>query len=81
VNVILAAADVIENEPGADIDPRTCIIRRVGRNLVETAEKQRDIIEVLTERDTAKTVDLAGTARSVVPDVRTRYPNGAGLSA
>ena len=49
-------------------------IRRVGEELLDTAEKQRDVIELLNRDETRSTTDLAEMAEEVIEDARRTFP-------
>jgi PAS domain S-box-containing protein len=73
LNVVLAAADLIEAEAPA-VTARTETIRRVGEDLLATAEKERDVIDLLTgDRDRTR-VDLSAVVESAVDRARERFP-------
>ncbi|WP_436936342.1 PAS domain-containing sensor histidine kinase [Halovenus marina] len=76
LNVIISAVDTIERETDVDdITEQTRVIRKIGSELVETAEKQRDIIDVLTDPTECSTVDLVMATHSAVDRVRRHHPD------
>jgi signal transduction histidine kinase len=76
LNVIISAVDTIERETDADdIAKQTRVIRKIGSELVETAEKQRDIIDVLTDPTECSTVDLVMATHSAVDQVQRHHPD------
>jgi PAS domain S-box-containing protein len=78
LNVIISAVDTIEQETDVDdITEQTRVIRKVGSELVETAEKQRDIIDVLTDPTDCSTVNLVMATHSAVDQVRGHHPDAA----
>jgi PAS domain S-box-containing protein len=74
LNVILAAADLAEAQ-APEIAERTATIHRVGENLLATAEKERDVIDLLTGDRNLTRVDLPAVVESAVERIGERYPN------
>lgn len=62
MNTILGNASVIESAPAE----RAAVIQRVGRDLVASAEKQRDIIDLLTDPSTVEGLPLEQTVERAV---------------
>ncbi len=76
VNVILGNADLIASEADEPNTERAEIIRQVGEELVETAAKQRQIIDMLTEGDRLpETVDVVTLVEDAVERIGDRYPD------
>ncbi|WP_193309990.1 PAS domain-containing sensor histidine kinase [Halorubrum halophilum] len=74
LNVIFGKTDILESEvPGAA--EHTAVIRRVGEALLETAEKERGIIKLITEQQDRVRIDLEQVVGECVADIRDRYPN------
>ncbi len=74
MNVILANAELIEERPDSHPEDRAAVIRRVGEQLVETAEKQREIIDLLEHPVCPQTVSLSAAVADSVSTVTNRYP-------
>ncbi|WP_049900299.1 PAS domain-containing sensor histidine kinase [Natrinema altunense] len=73
--VILGNAECIAREGDAPSRGRAEIIRNQGRDLLESADKQRDIIDLLTDRAVPEPIDLAAVVTDAVETIRERYPN------
>jgi len=80
IGVIVGNAELIEESEGdaelAD-EERAAVIRRTGSDLLETAEKQREVIQTLSGSSAVRPVDLAGIATESVEVVRDRYPEAS----
>ncbi|QLC34369.1 PAS domain-containing sensor histidine kinase [Halarchaeum sp. CBA1220] len=74
LNVIIGTADSIASEFPALAD-RTAVIRRTSRDLLASAEKQRELIDLVCEQPGRTPVDLASLLEDAVATVRERYPN------
>ncbi|MFW5939795.1 MAG: PAS domain-containing sensor histidine kinase [Halolamina sp.] len=75
LNVVLGQADLIDAESPQAAE-QVAVIRRVSNQLLETAEKEREVIELITDRQSRELVDLEGVVESSVTTVRDRYPQG-----
>jgi PAS domain S-box-containing protein len=73
VNVILGNARLVEDE-APEVADRTAVIRRTGEDLLASADKEREIINLLTDRVRPETVDLGCAVADGVRTVRERYP-------
>jgi PAS domain S-box-containing protein len=73
LNVVLGRADMID-EAVPEASEHTAIIRRVGEQLLETAEKEREVIDLLTEQQGRRRIDLRAVVREAAETVRGRYP-------
>ena len=73
MNVILGAAEVIEQE-APELSDRTDVIERTGQSLLTSAEKERDIIDLLVGEQTRSPVDLAEVIDRAVETVRQEFP-------
>jgi PAS domain S-box-containing protein len=69
VNVILGNADIVARAGDDDLAARAAVIQRTGRELLASADKQRTIIDVLTDADTPRPVDLVGAVTAAVETV------------
>ncbi len=76
LNVILGTAELIASEAPESTE-RTAVIRRVGERLLETAEKEREIIELITERQGTERIELRETVAECVEAVRERHPEAS----
>jgi len=63
LNVIIGVADLIADDV-PETEARTAVIRRTGEALLQSAEKGREIIDLVTKRDGRERLDL----RAVVDD-------------
>ena len=73
LNVIQAHAELIGNGD-ADVATSTAVIQRTADGLLESAEKQRDLIAYLTEDVTPSGVDLAEVVARATETVGRRFP-------
>jgi PAS domain S-box-containing protein len=73
LTVILGNAQIIE-EQVLEVADRTAVIRRTGEGLLETAEKEREVIEVLTGDATPGPVVVPEAVADAARVVRERYP-------
>ena len=73
LNVVLGQADLIEDEL-PDAADHTAIIRRVGDKLLQTAEKEREVIDLITREQGREFVDLAAVVERSIECIRERYP-------
>jgi PAS domain S-box-containing protein len=74
MSIILGNAQLIE-ERAPEVSDRTAVIRRTGEELLASAEKERDIIELLTERVSPERVDICDAVSEAVETVRDRFPD------
>jgi PAS domain S-box-containing protein len=74
LNVILGSAETLESDV-PDTAEYTAVIRRVGEQLLETAEKERGIIELITGRQEEERIELDALIADCVAAVRDR-PEG-----
>ncbi|MFC7138165.1 PAS domain-containing protein [Halobaculum litoreum] len=74
LNVILGVAEEIEEE-APEVAERTAVIRRTGEALLETARKERDVIDMLTDDCGAEYVDLRAAVADAVERLHTAYPD------
>ncbi|WP_254279493.1 PAS domain-containing sensor histidine kinase [Haloarcula marina] len=75
LNVVIGSAETLESHPDEDVSHRARLIRRAGDGLLQTAEKQREITQVISERPRAATADLATVVPDAVRPFRERYPD------
>ena len=74
LNVVLGQADLIDDEFPAAAD-HTDVIRRVGEELLQSAEKEREIIDLLTDQQWREPIDVRESVATSVESVRQRYPD------
>jgi PAS domain S-box-containing protein len=74
VSIILGNASLIASEADEPHSERAEVIREVGEELIETAAKERDIIDLITDDDAPTTVDVADLAADAVQRARERFP-------
>ncbi|WP_135820171.1 PAS domain-containing sensor histidine kinase [Halostella litorea] len=74
LNTVLGQADLIAENPDEAATERTAVIREVGEDLLQTAEKQRETIELLTGPTGSETLELGTLVDHVVADARDRFP-------
>jgi len=73
MSVVLGNAELIAEEtPGAA--DRTAVIRRTGEALLESAEKEREVIDLLTEGTPPGPVRVEEAVRNSTAAVRERFP-------
>lgn len=75
LSVILGNAECIAREAEEPTRGRAEIIRRQGADLLESADKQREIIDLLTARAVPDTIDLVPVVAGAVETVREASPN------
>jgi len=74
LNVMMGTAARIA-EAAPEVAEHAAVIERTGDALLESAEKGRQIIEVLTDPPTGAAFDVAATVRAAVEGVRDRHPH------
>ena len=74
MNAIIANAELIEANPEENTAGRAAVIRRVGQQLIESAEKQRQIIDLLEDPDCPQELSLPSVAEDAVRTLHERYP-------
>ncbi|WP_254765129.1 PAS domain-containing sensor histidine kinase [Natrinema marinum] len=72
--VIMGNAESIARTADAPASERAETIRRQGRELLESTAKQREIIELLTERATPEPIDLVQVASDAIETIRDQHP-------
>jgi PAS domain S-box-containing protein len=72
LNVILGTATVIEDSI-PEAAEQTAVIRRTGEALLESAEKGREIIKIVTKRAARERLDLRGVVEDGLTDIRRRF--------
>lgn len=74
MSVILGNAELIEESVPEAADS-AAVIRRTGEDLLDSAEKQRQVIDALTGSSSVGPVDLVPVVAAAVETVRDRYPD------
>jgi PAS domain S-box-containing protein len=74
LNVVLGRADMIDEEL-PEASEHTAIIRRVGEQLLQTAEKEREVIDLLTEQQGRRRIDFREVVHEAAETVRDRHPS------
>jgi len=77
VSVIIGNAELVARDADETTAERVELIRRTGEELVESADKQRDIIELLTDRPEPRTVDVVEYGSAAVESARARHPDAS----
>ncbi|MDF9745984.1 PAS domain-containing sensor histidine kinase [Natrinema salsiterrestre] len=73
--VILGNAECIASEASDPARGRAEIIQQQGRDLLESTDKQREIIDLLTGNTVPSAVDLVPFVTDAIETIRDRYPN------
>ncbi|WP_348606850.1 PAS domain-containing sensor histidine kinase [Halobaculum rarum] len=73
LNVILGTAEQIAGEH-PETTTLTEQIRKTGRRLLRTATKERQIIELLVDRQFRERIDLVDAVETAIERARSRYP-------
>jgi len=76
LNIILGTAELLESEVPETAE-HTAVIRRVGDELLATAEKEREIIDLITERQEPGRIEFEKVVGECVEVVRNRYPDAS----
>ncbi|WP_435101839.1 PAS domain-containing sensor histidine kinase [Halarchaeum sp. P4] len=74
LNLILGTADLIEGDVPSTTD-RVTVIRQTGEHLLKSAEKGRDLIDLITDQAGLHRLDLRTLVEQSVTRVRERYPD------
>jgi len=74
VSIIIGNASLIASEAEEPHSHRASVIREVGEELIETAAKERDIIDLITGDEAPTTVDVVDLASAAVKRARERFP-------
>ena len=76
LNVILGRAADLESDVPESAE-HTAVIRRVGEQLLETAEKERDIIDLITQTREPERIELREAIADAAETVRGRHPDAS----
>lgn len=75
LNLILGTADLIE-ETAPETRTETAVIRQAGEQLLNSAEKQREIIDLLNDRSPGlEQIELRALVEESASQLRTSYPD------
>lgn len=74
MTTILGQAEIIEQQ-APDVRDRVAVIRRTGEKMLETADKEREIIDVLTAKTMPQEFDVPTAVSRAVDIVQDRYPD------
>ena len=76
LNIVLGKVEELEAEM-PDSAEHTAVIRRVGESLLSTAQKEREVIELITDGRETDAIGLQNVVEEAVETVRERYPEGS----
>ena len=76
LNIVLGKVEELEAEV-PESGEHTAVIRRVGESLLNTAEKEREVIELITDQRETDPIDLRSVVEEAVETVRERHPEGS----
>jgi PAS domain S-box-containing protein len=74
LNIILSRAELIANRESGETESDARVIERTTNQLFEQAEKEREIVELLTDPSQATVQNLSKIVTDVVTRVETRNP-------
>ncbi|MFW5955870.1 MAG: PAS domain S-box protein [Halorhabdus sp.] len=74
LNIIMGRAELIAEHTTGQVADWADLIQRVGDRLIEQADKQREIVEFLSEPSTAVVLDLVEIVAGVVDRMETTHP-------
>jgi len=77
MNVILGNAEFLARDADEPTAERVELIRHTGENLVDSADKQREIIELLTDHPEPISIDLVEAVGGAVESARVRHPDAS----
>ncbi len=75
LNVIQARATMLEERAGDDLRPHAGAILSKSRELIETADKEREIVQLLTGPRRQREQHISRVARETAEGVRQTYPD------
>lgn len=75
LNVVIGRAELAAENGSPDVREHTTAIERICRSILATAEKERDIVNLLSQAGTRVTFDLVDTVHAAVASVEQEYPN------
>ncbi|MFB6106817.1 MAG: PAS domain S-box protein [Halobacteriaceae archaeon] len=74
MSVVLGYAETIEDETTGTVASAARTIRERGQSLLETVDKEREIVELVSEDPKTETVDLGTVVRDRAEAVRSDHP-------
>ncbi|GAB3686753.1 PAS domain S-box protein [Salinarchaeum chitinilyticum] len=74
LNVVLGYAEMIEREGEGEIAEYATTITAATRRVLEQADKEREIVELLTDQSPPERIDLCETVSAMVDRLEERYP-------
>lgn len=74
LNVMIGAAESIDGASTETVAEYAETIQRTGQSLLATAEKQRDVIDMLTEPEPPQRIDLGAVVTDAVDTAETEFP-------
>ena len=75
LNVVLGKTEELEADL-PESEAHTAVIRRVGENLLDTARKEREVIELITSGGGTERIEFGALVEECVAGVRERNPEG-----
>ena len=75
LNVISGRAELVDERASEEVAALTEPIQRAARRLLETTDKQRDVVDLLAEPPTETTLDLTETVGAAVERLRAAHPD------
>ncbi|SFC33809.1 PAS domain S-box-containing protein [Halobiforma haloterrestris] len=77
MSVIIGNAETIAEDASDDVAQRASVIADEGNRVLEHAEKQREIVELLLEPSNRRPLSLAEVIESVSEELQRRHPEAA----
>jgi len=74
LTTILGQAETIADDPDTDPKERAAVIQRVGEQILQKTEKQRETIQLFTSPARPRPIDLVRAVEGAVASVSARYP-------
>jgi len=75
LTTILGQAETILDDPATDPAERAAVIQRVGEQILQKTEKQRETIQLFTSPARPRPIDLVRSIDGAVATVAARYPD------
>ncbi|TKX65429.1 PAS domain-containing sensor histidine kinase [Halorubrum sp. GN11GM_10-3_MGM] len=76
LNIVLGRVEELEADV-PEAAEHTAVIRRVGERLLDTAQKEREVIELITDQRETDRIDLRSVVAECVETIRDRHPEGS----
>ncbi|ELZ53627.1 PAS/PAC sensor signal transduction histidine kinase [Halorubrum distributum JCM 10118] len=76
LNVVFGELEELDDDV-PEAAEHTAVIRRMGEGLLETAQKEREVIKLITDQRETDRIDLRSVVEECVGTVRDRYPEGS----